>query len=168
LIDRLEIMGLTLEVANDVVAFDQHRVLLELDRKRGEPRVAWDYETGPSYAGKQYEREVRQILKLMQVFKTNKVARMSGWLRRGKRLYMVKMTYEGVVKGILTVLRDSPDEFSPTDVRLLKSVGVLSATAMCELQAFDLLKRLHLHFLDGRTAAYQARVAGSSASPPGS
>lgn len=156
-IDRFKVMEIALEVANDVVAFDDHCVLLELDRRRGEPRATWHYEAGISYAGAEYEREVQRFPKLLKAFRSNRDAQRVGLLKRRKRLYVVKMVYDRHIKGILVVGRDSPDEFSATDVRLLKSVGSLAAAAMCESQAFHLLGRLHIHFLDRRTSMLQTR-----------
>lgn len=161
--DRFEVIELALEVANDVVAFDSHLVLLEHDPKQGQPRATWHYDIGPSFKGAEHDREIRGLLKLMSIFKSNRDVQKVGLFKQRKCIYIVKMVYKRDTKGILSVARDSPGKFSATDVRLLKSVGVLAATAMYESQAFNLLRGLHLHFLDHRTSTYQAQDVKSVA-----
>lgn len=155
--DYIKTMSLGMEVANDVVAFDGHLVLLLENQKLVHPKMAWHYDLGPLYAGSEYARHVRVIEEAIQRSAKDKSGLTQGYTTRTKARLLTELRYGSALKGYFLVTRFGRHaHFSPTDVRLLRSTMTLAMAAMYDPRASALLQRLHLHFLDRRTAIYQA------------
>jgi GAF domain-containing protein/signal transduction histidine kinase len=156
---RLDVIKLAIELANDLVAFDRHLVLLEMDRGREEPQATWHYSSGPLYAGSRFDRDVRVMREAWRRLKSSRSSQEYGFCWRGRRAYVVKIPYYGSTRGYILVERDGPgQEFSVADVLLLSSVAFLAGTAMSNAADRGLLEDLHVRFLDKRVAAYQAET----------
>jgi hypothetical protein len=142
-----EVFRLALEVANEVIGFDAHRIYLAF---RDKSELIWRYQD--DYAGPpELEAEKERSHDYAQRLRESGGRRAHFQEDEDSRWkILARIRIRGQARGYLAVARHQLGRFTRTEAYHLGAVVRLLERALADEEAYQLLQRLHLAFLDGR------------------
>ncbi len=148
-----EVLDLALQVANDVIPFDGHRVYLT----HVEAERVWHFTRRFNFEGPDLERELGRSRRMFEQIRVRAACRQLVEHERHNLLCRIELPDHGY--GYLSLSRPvhrsgtgettAKNCFSPVEVYHLQMVAALVEQALRDKE-LALLRRLHLNFLDGR------------------
>lgn len=161
-----DVFELALQVANDVVAFEAHRIFLHVSGHGGkgdsaangpseDSALVWEFSSG-FFAGEAFQRELdrswhyfkrlrHENAEVVQIPDTDKLSVSGRWI------CVLRLTADDGADGYLAVARRKRGKFTDTECYHLKMIVHLIRAGLASLDASEVLRRLHLSFLDQRT-----------------
>ena len=137
-------LRLALQIANDVIPFEQHRVYLFW---QDESEALWSFPTG-FFKGTEEELEVSRTFE-KQLHDSGRPVFQAKPAEKWMSLLRVEVPGEAV--GHLAIGRKKSGKYTRNELYHLRLVAQLIRGALSSKKNAELLRRLHLNFLDGRT-----------------